>query len=69
MVVKGNVPLFNESVDASKPAQAGKKFIGMAFGGAVALAALMAGRWIVQQAQNTSGVGEGADTGIPVAGD
>lgn len=68
-MLKGNVPLFNESVDASKPAEAGQKFVGMAFGAMLALGALMGGRWALQQVQNTTGVGEGADTGIPVAGD
>jgi len=67
MNLKGQVPLFNDSVDPTDPADAGGKFLGYTIGVVFALAALAAGTWVFERGNEVAGTD--ADTGIPVAGD
>lgn len=46
MATKLNVPVFDEDVDISQPSGAAMKFVGMAGGAALALAAVAGGQFV-----------------------
>lgn len=55
MATKLNVPLFDESVSLSNPSGAVMKFIGMAGGASLAIAAIGVGQYIVNRAGDAAG--------------
>ncbi len=66
-MLKGKVPLFDDSFDPTEPAEAGEKFAGYSIGVIVALGALAVGTWGFERLNNLAGTD--AEAGIPVAGE
>ncbi|ELY69328.1 hypothetical protein C489_05223 [Natrinema versiforme JCM 10478] len=67
MNLKGQVPLFNDSVDPTNPAELGGKVVGYTIGVVVALIALALGTWVFER--GNAAAGTEAEAGIPVAGE
>ena len=64
MATKLNVPVFDEDVDISEPSGAAMKFVGMAGGAGLALAAVAAGQFLFNNASEAvrgDDAGEGVD--------
>lgn len=57
-MIKGNVPVFDESYDLSDPADTGKTFVSMAGGATLAIAAFAAAQKVWNEIGNRTGVDE-----------
>jgi len=53
MATELNVPVFDEDVDLSSPSSAAMKFVGMAGGAALAIAAVAGGQFIFNNASES----------------
>ncbi len=67
MNLKGKVPLFNTTVDATDPGDIAEETGSMVIGVVLALIALAVGSWVFERGNEVAGTN--AEAGIPVAGD